>query len=265
MSIALLGFGWDASSSYARGPAMAPRTIQSLLFNEASSPYSLSGQDVSQLLTAGDFPALGSDAALVRGQITATVLHHLAEGRTPISLGGDHSITFPILQAFKQQHGPVNVLHIDAHSDMFEELNGDRYSHACPFSRSLEAGCIKKLVQVGIRSTSPEQRAFAANHDVLMLGADGLDDIPADFFNQPLYLTIDLDGLDPAFAPGVSHPEPGGLTTREVIGLIHRITGPLIGADVVELNPERDQGLQTAGVAVRLVKEIAAKMAQPGV
>ncbi len=261
MSVALLGFGWDASSSYARGAAMAPRTIEALLLCEASSPYSLSGVDIAPLITARAFPDLGTNPQAARDIITATTAQQLQAGRKPLSLGGDHSVTFPILQAIKAAHGPVNVLHIDAHMDMHEELGGDRFSHASPFARALDAGCIAQLVQVGIRSASPQQLRRARDFTVLSLGADGISDIPPAFFALPLYLTIDLDGLDPAYAPGVSHPEPGGLTTREVIGLIHRISAPLLGADVVELNPERDSGLQTAGVAVRLIKEIIAKMA----
>jgi arginase family enzyme len=144
--------------------------------------------------------------------------------------------------------------------DMHEELKGDRYSHASPFARAMDDGCIAQFVQVGIRSSSLEQRARAAKFGVLSLGADKIDQIPSSFFEKPLYLTIDLNGLDPAFAPGVSHPEPGGLSTRELLALIQRIKGKILGADIVELNPERDHNLQTAGVAVRLIKEIAAKM-----
>jgi arginase len=260
MSVALLGFNWDASSSYARGPAMGPRTIEALLFSEASSPYSLSGVNIAPLITARDFPDISAQLETYRDSITATTAKHIAANRTPLSLGGDHSITFPILQAIKAAHGPVNVLHIDAHMDMHEDLNGDPYSHASPFARALDEGCIAQLVQVGIRSTSPAQLKRAKDFKVISLGAEAIHEIPAAFFAMPLYLTIDLDGLDPAFAPGVSHPEPGGLTSREVIQLIGRITGKILGADIVELNPERDQALQTAGVAVRLIKEIIAKI-----
>jgi agmatinase len=260
MTVALLGFAWDRSSSYAQGAAMAPRTIESLLFCDASGPYSLDGTNVSTLITSREFPDLTRKAAASRDRITACVSRELEQGRTVISLGGDHSVTFPILRAFRDHHGPLDVLHVDAHPDIYDVFEGDRYSHASPFARALESGCIRHLVQVGIRAAAPEHRAMAKRHDVLMLGADALDRVPDAIFAGPLYLSIDLDGLDPAFAPGVSHPEPGGLTTREVLGLIARIRGPLVGADIVELNPERDQNLQTAAVAVRLVKEIAATM-----
>ncbi len=261
MSVALLGFAWDRNSSYARGAALAPRLVEALLASDASSPYALDGTNALQAITAREFPDLACDAAAARERIRSCVAQHLAQGHKVVSLGGDHSVTFPILLAVAAQHGPVNVLHVDAHTDMYDEFEGDRYSHASPFARALEAGCIRRLVQVGIRGASHAQFARARQHGVMILGAEQLAQVPADFLAQPLYLSIDLDGLDPAFAPGVSHPEPGGLTTREVLGLIQRVSGPVIAADVVELNPERDIQFLTAGIAARLVKELVAKLA----
>jgi arginase family enzyme len=153
------------------------------------------------------------------------------------------------------------VLHIDAHTDLYDALNGDRYSHACPFARAIEDGAIATLVQVGIRSARPQERAFAAKHGVIQLGADEIDAIPWARLRAPLYVSIDLDGFDPAFAPGVSHPEPGGLSSRDVLAILKRLPSAPVGADIVELNPERDINLLTAHLAVRLVKELAALMA----
>ncbi|MEL7489307.1 MAG: arginase family protein [Pseudomonadota bacterium] len=262
MPVSLLGFPWDASSSHARGPALGPSIIRSLLRSDASSPYSLSGVDVTRVISAEMFDPLPEDAAAARADITARVGEALAAGRAPLSLGGDHSVTYPILEAVRDKHGPVNVLHIDAHRDLYDEFEGDRYSHASPFARALEAGSIRTLVQVGIRSASPEQEKVAAPHDVIALGAEEAGSVPFDRLTGPLYISIDLDGLDPAFAPGVSHLEPGGLSTREVLAMIKKAPGPLIGADIVELNPERDVNLMTANVAVRLVKELAARLAE---
>jgi arginase len=261
MSVALLGFAWDRSSSHARGAALAPRIIESVLASEASSPYALSGANALQQITAREFPDLACEGEEARERIRACVARHLDLGLGVVSIGGDHSVTFPILRAVAAKYGPVNVLHVDAHTDMHDEYAGDRFSHASPFARALEAGCIKRLVQIGIRGASQAQFAAARQSGVTVLGADEVAQIPTAILANPLYLSIDLDGLDPAFAPGVSHPEPGGLTTRELIGLIKRISGKLIGADVVELNPERDVQLLTAGVAARLVKELVAKIA----
>ena len=255
--ITLHGFAYDASSSYARGAAHGPAVIRSLLFSESSSPYSLSGHDVGKLIDRYDFDPLEGDAAAIRAAIAARIGATLNDGRKPLSLGGDHSVSYPVLCAIRDRYGPVNVLHVDAHTDLYDSFEGDRYSHACPFARAVEDGCIATLVQVGLRSVAPEARRFGEAHGIVMLGAEQLSEVPFDRLAAPLYASIDLDGLDPAFAPGVSHPEPGGLTTREVIGLLNNVEAPLIGADIVELNPERDVNLLTGHVAARLVKEVA--------
>lgn len=261
MKARILGFEWDASSSHARGAALAPTVVRRLLSSEASSSFSIDLVDMREAIESYVIPQLPEAAAAARDVITNAVAACLGEGCAPLSIGGDHSVTYPILKAVHAKCGPANVLHIDAHPDLYDEFEGDRYSHACPFARAIEGGLIGKMVQVGIRCWDPHQRERAKKFGVTVLRADEVDAVPAEMFSAPLYMSIDLDGLDPAFAPGVSHPEPGGLSTLDVLTLIRRIRGPLIGADIVELNPERDLGLATARVVVRLVKELAAKMA----
>lgn len=261
MPVALLGFPWDASSSHARGPALAPAVIRALLGNPASSPYSISNADTREIITHHDFADLPEDAAAARAAIEFRVTAALESGRAPLSLGGDHSVSYPILKAIAAKHGPVNILHVDAHPDLYADYEGDPYSHACPFARAIEDGLVETLVQVGIRCSAPHLAEYGAKHGVVMLGADAADDIPWERLTAPLYMTIDLDGLDPAFAPGVSHPEPGGLTTREVLAMIRRLPAPPVGADIVELNPERDVNLLTAHVAARFVKELCDRIA----
>ena len=260
MPIALLGFPWDGNSSHARGPGLAPAVIRSVLSSPAASPRSIGGVELEHAIAAYDFAGLPEAGAQARAAISARVTEALARGLQPLSLGGDHSITFPILEAMAAEYGALNILHIDAHPDLYETYEGDRFSHACPFFRALEAGCIDRLVQVGIRAWAPEHAETARAHNVLMLGAEECARIPYEQLEAPLYVSIDLDGLDPAFAPGVSHPEPGGLTTREVLAILARLPVPPVGADIVELNPERDTGLLTAHLAARLVKELADAM-----
>ena len=259
MTIALHGFAWDASSSYARGAAQGPAAIRSNLFSEHSSPLSLNGTDLASVIATYDFKDLPGHAVEARDAIAARVSQSLDAGLKPLSLGGDHSITYPILKAVAARHGPVDILHIDAHLDLYDELEGDRYSHACPFRRAIDDGLVRHLVQVGIRSAPPAHLEFGAANGVVSLGSEQIGDIPWDRLNAPLYMSIDLDGLDPAFAPGVSHIEPGGLTSREVIALIHKLPVSPVGADIVELNPSCDINLMTTHLAVRLVKELAAR------
>lgn len=260
MPVTLIGLPWDASSSHARGPALAPAVIRAVLFSPSSTPYAQSGADIRKVIAAYDFAELPEDAGEARAAIEARVAAAIAAGHAPLSLGGDHSVTYPILNAVAAKYGPVNVLHVDAHPDLYDDYEGDRYSHASPFARALEAGSINTLVQIGIRAASPVYADFAREHGVVMLGPDALDRIPYERLTAPLYVSIDLDGLDPAFAPGVSHPEPGGLSTREVLGILKRLPAKPVGADIVELNPERDINLLTAHVAARFVKELAAAM-----
>lgn len=257
MSVALHGFSWDANSSYARGSAHGPAVILAALANEASSPYSLSGVDVRQVISRYDFDALPLDGPAARDAITARIATSLDSGLAPLSLGGDHSITYPILRSFRDRFGPINILHIDAHPDLYPEFEGDPYSHACPFARAIEDECVNTLVQIGLRSIAPQARAFGEEHGVIMLHADQISEIPFEHLTQPLYISIDLDGIDPAFAPGVSHPEPGGLLSREVITLINHVDA-IVGADIVECNPERDVNMMTALLAAKLAKELAA-------
>jgi agmatinase len=258
----ILGFEWDASSSHARGAALGPSVVKRLLTSEASSGYSIDLTPMREAIAGYDIPGLPEDGAGARSVIEACVACAIAANETPLSIGGDHSVTYPILKAVAAKHGPVNLLHIDAHPDLHEEYEGDPYSHASPFARAHEEGLIARHVAVGIRCWDPHQKAQAARYGVTILGAHEVDRITPAFLAAPLYLTIDLDGLDPAFAPGVSHPEPGGLSTLDMLAIIRRITGSLIGADIVELNPERDPMLATARVVVRLVKELAAMVAR---
>lgn len=260
MKARIIGLEWDASSSHARGAALAPTVVKRLLTSESSSAYSIDLVDMRAAIESYVIPEMPEDAAAARDAMTKAVSNALSHGLAPISIGGDHSVTYPVLRAIAATHGPVNVLHVDAHPDLHDEFEGDRYSHASPFARSLEDGLIRNLVQVGIRCWDPSQKPLAEKYGVRMLRADETDRVPDDIFDGPLYMTIDLDGLDPAFAPGVSHPEPGGLSTLDVLKLIGRVRGQLVGADIVELNPERDWQMTTARVVVRLIKELAAKI-----
>lgn len=262
MKARILGFEWDASSSHARGPALGPSVVKRLLTSEASSGFSTDLVDMRAAIEDFHIPALPENDAAARDAIKETAGQCLAAGFAPLSIGGDHSISFPILKAVRARHGAVNLLHIDAHPDLHDQYDGDRFSHACPFARAQEDGLIARHVAVGIRCSDPHQRDQAKKYGVTILRADEVDEIPAEIFAGPLYMTIDLDGLDPAFAPGVSHPEPGGLSTLDVLSMIRRIKGPLVGADVVELNPERDYQMTTARVVVRLIKELAATIAR---
>lgn len=262
--IALLGFCSDENSSFRRGAAQAPPLIRDALLTDASNMWTETGvnlgelQEKNLLIDVGDIaPTPGDDFF---DQIQTTIHQLLAQQISPISLGGDHAITFPILQGFARHFPEITILHIDAHPDLYDELGGNRLSHACPFARIMEAGLATRLIQVGIRTLNQHQREQAARFGVeIHEMKDWHPGLKLDF-DTPVYVSIDLDGLDPAFAPGVSHREPGGLSTREVINLIHSIPTRIIGADVVEYNPLCDFQGMTAMVAAKLVKELVGKI-----
>jgi agmatinase len=260
--VTLLGVPWDAHSSFLRGPALAPPQIRAALHSGAMNLCAESGHDLgadSRWRDGGDLsiPA-GDEAALAT--ITGAASAVLRGGGRLFALGGDHAVSFPLLRAYGDAHPGLTVLHIDAHPDLYDELDGDRLSHACPFARALEEGRIGRLVQVGIRTLNPHQRAQARRFGVEVVEMRDWRPGMGLGLTGPLYLSLDLDALDPAFAPGVSHHEPGGFTTREVLGIIQSLPVPLLGADLVELNPVRDPTGITAALAAKLVKEILAQM-----
>ena len=258
MTVALLGVPWDGSSSWRTGAASAPEALRRELerAREYANPFAESGLDVlARLRDAGD--TAHGDATEMRAAVESAVGAVLAAGERPLVIGGDHSVTYPVLKAMRAAHGPVEVLHLDAHPDLYPEFGGDRFSHACPFARALEDGLVTRLVQVGLRSDSPPQRAMADRFGVEQTRMAEWGRPIGLFFEGPVYVSFDLDVLDPAFAPGVSHPEPGGLTVREALSVLQRVHGHVIGADLVEFNPSADHHGQTAIVMAKLVRELA--------
>jgi arginase family enzyme len=157
-------------------------------------------------------------------------------------------------------YSDLDILHFDAHPDLYEELYGDRFSHACPFARILDERLVQNLVQVGIRASTGAHRQKASAFDVRTITMSEWQDDLALVFSNPLYISFDADVLDPAFAPGVSHHEPGGLSTRQVINLLHRLEADIVGMDVVEVNPARDISGITSAAAVKIIMEAAAGM-----
>lgn len=259
---ALLGAPYDAASSFRRGSARAPQAIRDALASTAANSWSetlVDTADSGVLIDAGDITVTESSA---RDDIEGGVQRVLDGGARPIILGGDHSITYPIMRAISRSVPRLTILHVDAHGDLHDEFDGNRYSHACPIARIMEEALAVRLVQVGIRTMTGHQRAQAERFgvEVIDMRAWSRGARPTIDANEMIYLSIDVDGIDPAFAPGVSHPEPGGLTVREVLSLIHDMPAWLVAADVVECNPELDSTGITSLVAAKLVKEIAGAM-----
>jgi arginase len=209
---------------------------------------------------AGDL-VLSADGAAARLEIEAGVRRVLDSGAKPLVLGGDHSITYPVLRAFGTP-GPLTIVHFDAHGDIYDHFEGDRFSHACPFARVMEEGLAARLIQVGLRTLTPHQREQSKKLGTEIFGADRWRDaIPTvASLRGPVYVSLDIDVLEPMLAPGIAHPEPGGLSVRDVLDVLFALRTEVIGADVVEYNPRFDVRDLTARVAAKFVKELIGSM-----
>src|SRR5216683_1490398 len=264
-TISLLGIPYDANSTYLRGPAEAPHRIREALYCNSSNLWTEDGIDLGQPGTfhdAGDL-MLPLEAEPAGAAIEKAVRDNLALGHPLICLGGDHSITYPILRGFKERVSDITILHFDAHPDLYHDYAG-RLSHACPFARIMEERLARRLVQVGIRTIGAHQLEQAKKFGVEVITMRNIARLASVKFEGPLYISFDVDVLDPGFAPGVSHYEPGGMSVRDVLNVLQGLRVPVVGADIVEYNPIRDHQNQTAMVCSKILKEISAAMLRRG-
>ena len=259
--VVVLGIPLDENSSYLQGAASAPQYIRDAYHSTSSNYCTESGHDLNKDNRWKDMDdLLLSPMPKAIAEIEQAIAGHLASGNTVLSLGGDHSVSYPVISAYSKKFANLNVLHIDAHSDLYHNFEDNPYSHASPFARVMEEGRVKRLVQVGIRTHNPHQKAQAEKFGVEIIEMKDWNDSKRFRFDGPLYVSLDLDALDPAFVPGVSHYEPGGFTTRQVLNIIQHLEADLVGADIVELNPARDINGMTAMVAAKFLKELLAKL-----
>jgi arginase len=257
--VSLTGLPTDRHSSFLRGPAKGPAAIRAALASEHSHLTASNGLDLSGVIRdLGDAPLGEDDGDFDR--IVEAARAAFASGPA-VFVGGDHAVTYPILKGLVAARGkPPQIVHVDAHPDLYADFGGDPLSHASPFARILENRLCAGLTQLGVRTLNDHLREQAGRYGVRVFSPADHEAALGLLPRGPAYITIDLDALDPAFAPGVSHHEPGGLTTREVLAVIWKTPGPVIGGDVVELNPDRDINGMTATLAAKLVKELAARV-----
>lgn len=259
--IVFVGLPDDSQSSFHRGCAEAPPRIRSAYDGNCYSATTESGVDLT-----GKVADLGDWAPQASWKLTAEAYRESAArlfraGKAPFFAGGDHAVTVPIVQALVMLGKPVHVMQFDAHPDLYPEYEGDRTSHACVAARLLEMEHVTGVTQLGIRTLNAPQATEAERHRERLLIYQAcdlpgeipyLEHIPA---NALVYITLDLDGVDPAFAPGVAHPVPGGLVPRQVLNFLQGFRWRLVGMDAVEVNPGRDVNEQTAVLAARLLHE----------
>ncbi|WP_297691511.1 agmatinase [uncultured Eudoraea sp.] len=254
--IILQGILYDEKSSYLKGPALAPPKIRSLFMSPSANYFAENGREIAPEI----FDDKGDFEIDTYFDIENLTFKNLKNSEHLLTLGGDHSITYPVIKAFNRIHGRVDVIHIDAHADLYDIFEGDKFSHACPFARIMEEKLINRLIQIGIRTLSMHQREQSKKYDVETIEMRHIHKATSLELKNPVYISLDMDVLDPAYAPGVSHHEPGGLSTRELLNIIQAINVPIFGADIVEYNPTRDINDITGMVCAKLIKELAAKM-----
>lgn len=259
--VGVIGVPVDENSSFLRGSAGAPAKIREILHSGSSNWGTETGPDLDSATSWKDLgdmklPALPGAMAEIRRQAADL----LDSGMRMLFLGGDHSVSFPLISAYAQKYPDLNVIHLDAHADLYHNFEDNPHSHASPFARLMEEGNVARLIQIGIRTLNHHLREQAKKFRVEVIEMRQLKDAQRLHFDGPVYLSLDLDCLDPAFAPGVSHHEPGGMTTRQVLEIIQGFHGRLVGADIVEYNPLRDLNNVTAMTAGKFYKELVARL-----
>jgi arginase len=259
----VIGIPYDSNSSFLKGSSLAPNRIRLMEKEGSANAFAENGVEVLHNVNYEDVDDIvfeTTDPKKAFETIKAKIGSLIADKTKVVSIGGDHSVSYPIISAFADKYEGLNILHFDAHADLYDNFDDNPYSHASPFARILEGGKIKSLTQIGIRTLSKHQKEQAEKFGVRIIE---MKDFNFDFIQNlqsPLYISLDLDVLDPAFAPGVSHHEPGGMTTRELLKVIQNLNVEIVGADMVEYNPIRDLNNMTAMVGYKMLKELIAKM-----
>ncbi len=279
VDVAVLGIPQDIGTSWRSGTRFGPKQIraESAMIRPYNMATGAAPFDSLQIADIGDLAintfSLSESLKIIKQSYDAILQNDVI----PVAMGGDHSITLPILRAIAAKHGPVALVHVDAHADVNDEMFGERETHGTVFRRAYEEGLIQadKTYQIGIRGSGYAAddlteaqgwgfQQFPANElwhrSLSPLGAE----IRRDIGDRPVYVTYDIDSLDPAYAPGTGTPEIGGLTTPQALELIHALRGlNIVGCDLVEVSPPYDPSGNTALTAANLLYELICVL--PGV
>lgn len=270
--VGIIGIPMDIGTSNRPGTRFGPRQIrtESSLLRPCNSSTGDQPFSFLQIADLGDIPYTMYDIRQAIKDIKDFIAKVLAKNCKPVTLGGDHTITYPILQAIKEKHGPVGLVHVDAHADVNDSMMGCKIAHGTPFRRSLEEGLLdpKRVVQIGLRGTcyTPDDYQFCKDQGFRLILAEEcwytsltpfMADIRKQMGNGPVYVSLDIDALDPCYAPGTGTPEIGGLTTIQMMEIIRGLKGVnIVGGDLVEVSPPYDPSGNTALTAANMVFEL---------
>jgi guanidinobutyrase len=267
-----VGIPMDIGTSNRPGTRLGPRQIraESCMLRPYNMATGAAPFDHLQVADIGDVPINTFDLKKSVEIIAAQYRQILGAGAIPLTLGGDHTLTWPILRAMREKHGPVALIHIDAHADINETMFGETVAHGCPFRRAWEEGCLinEKVFQIGLRGTgySPEDFDWGRKQGWTVIQAEAcwhkslaplMADIRRQIGEAPVYISFDIDSLDPAFAPGTGTVEIGGLTIWQALEIIRGCAGlNVIGGDLVEVSPPYDPSGNTALIGANLLYEM---------
>jgi agmatinase len=259
----LYGMPMDWTVSFRPGSRFGPARIrEASLVHEEYSHYLRRELTEITYYDAGDIPLAFGNPEKSLSQIAEFVSRVLDLNKIPIGMGGEHLVTWPVVREVYKRYPDLAVIHIDAHADLRTDYEGEPYSHATPLRKISELIGGKNVYQFGIRSMTRDEVAYAEEAGIHFYPFDVLEPLEnslPELAGRPVYVTIDIDALDPAHAPGTGTPEPGGITTREMLASIHAIARSevnVVGADVVEVAPAYDHTEQTPVVAAKLIREM---------
>ena len=271
LDVALIGVPFDGGTTYRPGPRFGPRhvRVQSAIIRPWNPVLRVNPFARYRVGDFGDLPVNPLSIEDTFRRIEQGLAPLLQAGVRCVCIGGDHSISLPILRAVAKQHGPVALIQFDAHNDLWDEYFGSKYSHGTPFRRAFEEGLLQDggALQVGLRGQvyGEDDFAFARKHKVKMVTAEefhakGLPAVrrylPA-FRGKPVYVTLDIDCVDPAFAPGTGTPQVGGFSSHQILELVRALRGlRIIGCDLVEVSPPYDSAELTSLLAANLLYEL---------
>lgn len=274
-----VGVPMDIGASNRSGTRHGPRQIraESCMLRPYNMATGAAPFDSLQVADIGDVAINTFDLKDAVRRIETAFDAILAHDCVPLTLGGDHTLTYPILKVVARRHGPVALIHVDAHADINDTMFGERIAHGTPFRRALEDGCLepRKVFQIGLRGTgySPDDFEWSRRQGFTVVPAEAcwhrsleplMHRIRETIGDQPTYLSFDIDSLDPGFAPGTGTVEPGGLSTWQALEIVRGCRGlSLVGGDLVEVSPPWDPSGNTALIGANLLYEMLCVL--PGV
>jgi len=261
----IIGAPWDGSSSYRRGCARGPEAIREATSEKLYNSFNETLVNLAEYWRYKDLGDIKAESFRELVENMDKIVKRYYNGEFFLFLGGDHSITYAAFKSLREiSREEFGLIYFDAHPDLYPEYEGEKYSHACTVRRLVEEELVKgkNIVQIGIRAPTKEQIEFAKEHGIKVISASEVYySWKAEVPFEKAYLSFDVDVLDPAFAPGVGNPEPGGLTVRELVEVIKSLNVNVVGFDIVELNPEYDWKGISAFATAKIIREVLGKSA----